>query len=284
MEQENNKVDEFLAKLPAKEVYDGGFLSNIVEQSGLPKEDFLHNEAFQDFVLARLSVNALKGTLCPENDRKAIIRPMIAKDARFAERFLDVADRGGRSWNLGFMGYINAVADVATLSDHEPARKRAFEKLESYTNHDINVQVNVIGHFYPEHIENLKEPDLFMKLAEKQLDVGMKDMNSRGFAAPFDSYALLRLKEFSEKFPVYKERVGLLVKKAKDNSLIKKGNYSDREDVEHLIGDIPAAKLEKLRQNAAKAVGLEKVKMPFKGVERRLSQMIFEKKGGKSGK
>ena len=279
MEKENNKVDEFLAKLSAKEVYDGGLLSDIVEQSGLPKEDFLHNKRFHDFVIATLAVSTLRGGLYSEEERDGIIRPMIAEDGSFAERFLDVADRGGRSWNLGIMGYIGAVADVATLPDHEYARKKAFDTLERYTDKDVNV----INYFNPDHIENMKEPDLFMKLAEKQLDVEMKNMKTRGAAFPFDSYGLMRLQEFSEKFPDFKESVGLLVKKAKDNNLIKKGNNNDR-DAENLIGDIPAAKLEKVRQRAAKAVGLEKVKMPFKGVERRLSQMIFEKKGGKSGK
>lgn len=279
MEKENNKVDEFLAKLPAKEVYDRHFLSNIVEQSGLPKEDFLRNKAFQNFVLARLSVNALKGGLYSDIDRNTIIIPMIKRDPEFVERFLTVVNRGGASWNLGFMGYVGNVADVATFPDHEVCRVSAFQALESYTDKDVNV----INYFNHDHIENMKEPDLFMKLAEKQLDVEMKNMKTRGGAFPFDRYGLMRLQEFSEKFPDYKERVGLLVKKAKDNNLIKKGNNNDR-DAENLIGDIPAAKLEKVRWKVAKKVGLEKVKMPFKGAERKLSQMIFEKKQGKSGK
>ena len=279
--EKNYKVDAFLAKLSAGAVYDRYCsLGDIVKQSGLPKEDFLHNKNFHDFVIARLSVAALRGSLYSEADRNEWIVPMITKDANFSELFLNVAKRGSHSWDLGFMGYVGAVADVATFSNKEFCRELAFQALESYTDKDVNV----INYFNPEHIKNLKEPDRFMKLAKKQLEVGMKDMKTRGGAFLFDSYGLMRLQEFSEKFPDFKERVGLLVKKAKDNNLISKGNHCNRVRAEHLIDDIPAAKLEKFRQRAAKAVGLEKVKMPFKGVERRLSQMIFEKKGGKSGK
>ena len=75
-----------------------------------------------------------------------------------------------------------------------------------------------------------------------------------------------------------------MVKKAKDNNLIKKSNGNRSIETEALIGDIPAAKLEKLRKRIAGAVGLENVKMPFKELERDLSQMIFEKKSKKQGK
>ncbi|MCQ2740494.1 MAG: hypothetical protein MJ210_00005 [Alphaproteobacteria bacterium] len=280
MSEKNNKVDEFLAKLSAKEVYDGDSLRDIVEQSGLPKDDMLLNKNFQDFVIARLSVNALKkGVLCSEKDRVTIIMPMIKRDPKFTERFLGVVHRGGKSWNLGFMGYIGAVVDVATFSNDKVCRVSAFQALERYADKDVNV----INYFNPDNIKNMKEPDRFMDLAEKQLDVEMKNMKSRGYAFPFESCGLMRLQEFSKKFPDFKENVGLLVKKAKDNDLIKMSINNDR-NAENLIGDIPSDKLEKLRQRAAKAVGLEKVKMPFKGLERNLSQMIFEKKGGKSGR
>ena len=196
MEKENNKVDEFLAKLPAKEVYGWNFLSDIVEQSGLPKEDFLRNKAFQDFVLARLSVSVLIGGVYSEIDRNTIVRPMIKRDPDFVERFLTVVKYGGVSLNLGSMGYVGAVADVATFPDHEVCRVSAFQALESYTDKNVNV-INYFDHY---HIENMKEPDLFMKLAEKQLDVEMKNMKTRGGAFLFDSYGLMRLQEFSEKF------------------------------------------------------------------------------------
>ncbi len=281
MTEQDNKINDFLYNLPARYVADRFYdsnLSEIVEKSGLPKDDFLTNEKFQDFVLTKMAARSLHGDIVSDKENDDFIKPMIAKDYRFAEGYLNLLEHAGAGWNKGFMGYVAYAADVATLANSDYDRTNAYILLGRYTNEE-----NVINYLRTEHIENLKEPDRFMELAEKQLDAEIKNMKTIGAAEPFDTYGLDRLSEFAEKFPEYKEKVGLLVKKAKDNNLIKKSRNNSVE-TEYLIGDIPAAKLEKLRKRIAGAVGLENVKMPFKGLERDLSQMIFEKKSKKQGK
>lgn len=281
MSKEDKKIDNFLERLSVKEIFgrDRHYLQDIIDSSGLPKEDFFSNSAFHDFVLTRFSVDSTVNPNSFTEEECELIQSMVNNDPTFAKRFLRTIERvcSGQKAK-GLRGYTGFVATIATVSDSAVVRQEAFKVLNRF----IDEKENVIGCFYPEHIENLKDPDLFMELVKKQVNISSKMGKKEASCTQLERFGLFRLEEFSKKFPVYKGKVGTLVKEAMDNNRI---NGPDVKFAKSLIAYAPTNKLAVLRKKVAHDIDetlgtkLEEKKIvkPLKKIEKVVSDKLFGK-------